>query len=71
MLTSLFALLLSVSVQVHHWQVPVVLDKDVAVAEVTLPDGAAPVWKIKASGLPCKALRSAYVKDKLLYVNVY
>lgn len=70
MLTPIIAFLLSATLQVHHWQVPVVMDKDVAVAEVTLPDGAAPLWSIKASGLPCDALRGAYVRDGLLYVNI-
>ena len=70
MLASLVSLLLAVSVQIHHWQVPVVAGKDVAVASVQTPEGVTPEWKISAKGLPCKALRSAYVKDGLLYVNV-
>ena len=70
MLTTLLAFLLSVSVQIHHWQVPVVTGTDVAVAAVTVPEGAAPQWRIKAAGLPGGALRSAFVKDNLLYINV-
>ena len=46
------------------------MGKDVAVASVTMPEGTVPEWKIKAKGLPGKALRSAYVKDGLLYVNI-
>ncbi len=70
MLTGLVSLLLAVSVQIHHWQVPVVAGKDVAIASVHTPEGVAPEWEISARGLPCKALRSAYIKDGLLYVNV-
>lgn len=66
----LVSLLLAVSVQIHHWQVPVVVDKDVAIAVVTVPENTSPEWKIKAHGLPHKALRDAYVKDNLLYVNI-
>ena len=69
-MTSLVSHLLAVIVQVHHWQVPVLLDKDVAIAAVTVPEQVSPAWEIKAHGLPCKALRNAYVKDNLLYVHV-
>ena len=70
MITSLVSLLLAVSVQVHHRQIPVVTDRDVPVAEVTVPEGVAPQWKIKAAGLPCHALKNAYVKDNQLFVHI-
>lgn len=69
-MTFLVSLLLAITVQVHHWQVPVILNQDVAVAAVTVPEGVIPEWNIKAKGLPCKALQNAYVKDKLLYVHI-
>lgn len=69
-MTFLLSFLLAVSVQVHHWQVPVLLNQDVAVAAVTVPEGVTPQWDIKARGLPCKALQNAYVKDNLLYVRI-
>lgn len=69
-MTFLLSFLLAVSVQVHHWQVPVLLNQDVAVAAVTVPEGVTPQWDIKAKGLPCKALQNAYVKDNLLYVRI-
>ena len=69
-MTFLVSLLLAITVQVHHWQVPVLLNQDVAVAAVTVPEGVIPEWNIKAKGLPCKALQNAYVKDNLLYVHI-
>lgn len=66
----LLSLLLSVAVQVHHRQVPVVLDRDVAIARVEIPEGENPSWRIKACGLPSRALRSASVRDGQLYVNI-
>ncbi len=66
----LFTFLVALTVQVHHRQVPVVLDRDVAVAAVTCPENVSPEWKIRAEGLPCKALRHAYVKDDQLFVNM-
>ena len=66
----LFTLLWAVTVQVHHWQVPVITDHEVAVASVTTPEGFSPEWQISAQGLPGRALRKAYVKDNLLYVNI-
>lgn len=69
-MTLLVSLLLAITVQVHHWQVPVILNQDVAVAAVTVPEGVTPQWNIKAHGLPCKALQRAYVKDNLLYVHI-
>ena len=38
-MTFLVSLLLALTVQVHHWQVPVLLNQDVAVAAVTVPEG--------------------------------
>lgn len=69
-MTFLVSLLLAVSVQIHHWQVPVLVNQDVAVAAVTVPEGVSPQWDIRAKGLPCKALQNAYVKDNLLYVHI-
>ena len=69
-MTLLVTLLLAVTVQVHHWQVPVVTDQDVAVASVTVPEGTSPEWSICPKGLPAKALHNAYVKDNLLFVNI-
>ena len=66
----LVSLLLAAVVQVHHWQVPVVVDRDVAIAAITVPENVTPEWKIKAHGLPGKALQQAYVKDNLLYVHI-
>ena len=68
MLTTLIALLFSV--QVHHLQVPVVADQPVAIATVTLPEGACPRWQFKTEGLPGDALRRAYVEDGKLYVDI-
>lgn len=69
-LNTILTLLLSAALQVHHWQVPVVTDRDVAVAQVSVPEGSAPEWKFKTSGLPCRALKNAYIKDGLVYVNI-
>lgn len=66
----LISILLALSIQLRQLQVPVLLDTDVAIAEVTVPEGATPQWNIKASGLPCKALRNSYVRDGRLYVNI-
>ncbi|MBO4585468.1 MAG: exo-alpha-sialidase [Bacteroidales bacterium] len=70
MLSALLSLLLLAGIQIHHWQVPVVTGQDIAVASVTMPEGAEPTWNIKAKGLPCKALKSAFVKDGYLWVNI-
>ena len=70
MLATLAGLLLAATIQIHHWQVPVVTGQDVALAAVTVPEGATPNWEIKASGLPCKALKAAFVQDGLLWVNI-
>lgn len=69
-MTFLVSFFLAVAVQVHHWQVPVLVNQDVAVAAVTVPEGVTPEWNIKAKGLPRKALQRAYVKDNLLYVHI-
>ena len=66
----LLSLLLSVAVQVHHRQVPVILDRDVAIASVEVPEDEAPEWSIKACGLPSKALRNAFVREGQLFVNI-
>ena len=66
----LLSLLLSVIVQVHHLQVPVVLDRDVAIAQVEIPEGEVFPWRFKACGLPSRALRNAFIRDGRLYVNI-
>ena len=70
MLSLLAGLVLAAGIQIHHWQVPVVTGQDIAVASVSVPEGATPQFTVKAKGLPCKALKSAFVKDGLLWVNV-
>lgn len=71
MITTLFSILAAALIQVRHVQVPVVTDRDVPVAEVTVPEGVtAPQWQIKATGLPCHALKNAYVKDNQLFVHI-
>ena len=70
MLTALIALAVSTTIQVHHLQVPVIQDKDVPVALVTVPEGSDPVFKVSVRGLRRKALRSWTVKEGLLYVNL-
>ena len=66
----LLSILLSFAVQVHHLQVPVLLDRDVAIARVEVPEGETPAWSVKACGLPSGALRSAIVRDGQLFVNI-
>ena len=70
LLVNLAAVLTAATVQIHHYQVPVVQDKDVPVAAVTVPEGAAPELKVSLKGLPGRALRDYYVKDGLLYINL-
>ena len=69
-LLSLFSLLAATVIPVRHLQVPVVPDKDVAVAVVSVPSGAAPAFSFKAGGLPSGALQAAYVRDSLVYVRI-
>lgn len=69
-LQSILSLIAAVVIPVKHLQVPVVPDKDVAVAVVSIPEGAAPAFSFRTSGLPSKALQDAYVKDSLVYVRI-
>ena len=69
-LSTLLALVASATIQIHHHQVPVVQDKDVPVAAVTVPEGGSPDFKVSLKGLPRKALRSWSVRDGYLYVNL-
>ena len=69
-LTTLFTFLTAAAIQIHHYQVPVVQDKDVPVASVTVPEGAVPDFQISIKGLPCKALRSWRIEDGTLYVHL-
>lgn len=68
--TLLLSILAAAAVQVHHWQIPVVPDKDVPVASVTVSPGEAPRLDFSVKGIPAKALRSAYIKNDILYVNL-
>ena len=70
LLTHLVALVAAATIQIHHCQVPVIQDKDVPVATVTVPEGAEPVFKVSLRGLRRKALRSWEVRDGVLYVNL-
>ena len=58
-LQSILTLLAAVLLPVRHLQVPVVAGQDVAVAVVTIPAGEQPDFRIKAKGLPRKALQQA------------
>ena len=69
-LQSILSLIAAVVIPVKHLQVPVVPDKDVAIAVVSVPEGADPTFSFKAEGLPVHALQDAYVKDGLLYVRI-
>lgn len=69
-LQSILTLLAAVVLPVRHLQVPVVVGQDVAVAVVTIPAGEQPDFRIKAKGLPRKALQQAYVRDSLVYVRL-
>ncbi len=70
MLSSLFSLVLAAIIHLHHLQVPVVTGQDVAVAQVNVPEGASPEWKVTLKGINKDALDKYYVKDGLLYVNI-
>ena len=70
LLTSLIALVASASIQIHHYQVPVIQDADVPVAEVTVPEGTTPQLKVSLRGLRRKALQDYYVKDGILYIRL-
>ena len=58
LLTQLVALIAAATIQIHHCQVPVIQDKDVPVATVTVPEGAEPVFKVSLSA-DCAARPSA------------
>ena len=70
MLATFIALLASATIRVHHYQVPVVQDKDVPVASITVPEEGVGELKVSLKGLPRKALRSWTVKEGMLYVNL-
>ena len=70
LLSHLVALIAAATIQIHHCQVPVIQDKDVPVATVTVPEGSEPEFKVSLRGLPRKALRSWEVRDGVLYVNL-
>ena len=70
MFTALVTFIAAVSIQIHHFQIPVVAGQDVPVAAVSIPEGENPQLKVKAKGLPCGAVRNSYVKDGYLYVNI-
>ena len=70
LLTTLIALAASATIQIHHYQVPVIQDADVPVASVTLPEGVRPDFKVSVWGLRRKALRSWTLKDGILYIRL-
>jgi len=70
LLRVLAGMLLAGTIQLHHWQVPVVTGQEVAVAAVTVPEGVEPQWDIRAKGLPRKALKEAFVRDGALWVKI-
>ena len=70
LLTQLAVLVAAATIRIHHYQVPVIQDKDVPVAEVIVPEGASPEFKVGLKGLPRKALRNAYVKEGTLYIHL-
>ena len=70
MFTALVSFIAAVSIQIHHFQIPVVAGQDVPVAYVSAPEGENPNLVVKAKGLPCGAVRNSYVKDGYLYVNI-
>ena len=69
-LSSLVAMLMASVIHLHHLQVPVVTGQDVAVAQVIVPTGASPDWKVSVSGIPRESLYNYYVEGGLLYVNI-
>jgi sialidase-1 len=69
-LSALVILAASAAVRIHHVQVPVILDRDIPVASVTVPEGTEPDFKVSLRGWRRKALRSWAVRDGLLYVNL-
>ena len=66
LLTHLVALVAAATIQIHHCQVPVIQDKDIPVATVSIPEGTEPEFKVSLRGLPRKALRSWKVQDGVL-----
>lgn len=66
----LITLLTALTLQIHHRQVPVIPDRDVAIATVVSSDGTVPEMTFHIQGLPSKALERAYVRDSLLYVRL-
>ena len=70
MLSALLALVAAATLQIHHFQVPVIPDKSIPVAAVTAPEGEIPALQVAAKGLPCKALRDYYVKDGYLWLQL-
>ena len=66
----LITLLAALTLQIHHRQVPVIPDRDVAIATVVSSDGTVPEMTFRIQGLPSKALERAYVRDSLLYVRL-
>ena len=69
-LSALVILAASAAVRIHHVQVPVIQDRDIPVASVTLPEGTEPEFKVSLRGWRRKALRSWAVRDGFLYVNL-
>lgn len=66
----LFSLLAALSLQIHHRQVPLIPDRDVAIATVRSSDGTVPELSCRIKGQPRRALERAYVRDSVLYVRL-
>jgi len=73
MLSILLSWLAALTLHVQHRQVPVVLDRDVAVAHVRTDAASSallPELTCRISGLPRKALVQSFVRDSLLYIHL-
>ena len=57
------------TVQVHHRRLPVILDREMAIAAVTVPRGLTPQWSFKTT-LPKGALKKAEIRGGNLYVTL-
>ena len=58
------------TVQVHHRALPVLLNRETAIAAVTVPKGLSPQWTFKTTGLPKGALKKAEIRGGNLYVTL-
>ena len=58
------------TVLVHHLALPVILDKEMAIASVSVPKGLRPQWSFRTTGLPQGALEKAEVRGGQLFVKL-